>query len=156
MRKQLLIASALLGTLLVATACSGSTESTEATPTDDPMALATELIYEYGEAIYNRDQEALGDLLSDAFLLRRTDGSGFTRQGFLDAIAEGSDYELVDFELSDITAQLDGDILVTTFTQDDDIIENGKSVVSEPSPSLVTFVRVDGQWKVASEAFFSK
>jgi hypothetical protein len=68
--------------------------------------------------------------------------------------AKGSNYELVDFKLSDITAQLDGDILVTTFTQDDDIIENGKSVVSEPSPSLVTFVRVDGQWKVACRSIF--
>lgn len=156
MRNQLLIVSAHMGTLLVSTACSGSTDSTEAIPTDVPTALATELINQYGKAIFERDQEALGEMLSDAYLLRRTDGTGYTREGFINALAEGSDYELVGYEVTDVTAQQDGDILVTTFTEDVDVIENGKSVTSEPSPALVTFVRVDGKWKVASEAFFSK
>jgi hypothetical protein len=148
--------STLLGTLLFSTACSGSTSSTDDAPTDDPTALATELINQYGKAIFERDQETLGEMLSDAFLLRRTDGTGYTREGFIDALAEGSDYELVGYKVTDVNAQQDGDILVTTFTEDVDVIENGKSVTSEPSPALVTFVRVDGQWKVASEAFFSK
>lgn len=153
---QLLLVSALMGTLFATAACGGSTAGGASTPTDDPTALATELINQYAAAIFDRDQQALGDLLSDAYLLRRTDGSGYDRQGFVSAIGEGSDYKLVSYTLTDITAQQDGDILVTTFTQDVDVMEGGKPVLSRPSPALVTFVRVDGQWKVASEGFFSE
>ena len=65
--------------------------------------------------------------------------------GFIDALAQGSDYELVNYKITDVEARQDGDILV-----------DGKPVTSQPSPSLVTFVRVGGQWKLASDAFFSK
>ena len=143
----------LTATLFFTAACGSSND---ATPTDDPTALATELINQYGKAIFERDQETLGEMLSDAYLLRRTDGSGYTREGFMNALAEGSDYELVGYKVTDVTAQQDGDILVTTFIEDVEVIEKGKSVVSQPSPALVTFVRVDGKWKVASEAFFSE
>ena len=120
------------------TAACGS--SNDAAPTDDPTTLATVLINQYGKAIFERDQGTLGEMLSDAFLLRRTDGTGYTREGFIDALAEGSDYELVGYKVTDVTAQQDGDILVTTFTEDVDAIENGTSVTSEPSPALVSFV----------------
>ena len=78
-------------------------------------------------------------------VLRRSDGSGYDRQGYIDALAQGSDYELVNYKITDVEARQDGDILV-----------DGKPVTSQPSPSLVTFVRVGGQWKLASDAFFSK
>ena len=153
MRNRLILTMTLTATLFFTAACGSSND---ATPTDDPTALATELINQYGKAIFERDQETLGEMLSDAYLLRRTDGSGYTREGFMNALAEGSDYELVGYKVTDVTAQQDGDILVTTFIEDVDVIEKGKSVVSQPSPALVTFVRVDGKWKVASEAFFSE
>lgn len=144
-----------LASILVASlaACGDSSDSSTV---EDPQELATELINEYATAVFERDQEALGNLLSDAYLLRRTDGTGYDRQGYVDALADGSNYELVDYELTDITARQDGDILVATFTLDADIEENGQSVLTEPSPSLVTFVRVDGEWKIASDAFFSR
>lgn len=138
--------------VLLATGCSATNgdESSE-----DSDALATELIDKYALAVFTRDQESLGDLLSDAYLLRRSDGTGFTREGYVNALAQGSDYELVDYTITNVTAQQDGDILVATFTLEGEIIEDGRSVISEPSPSLVTFVRVDGQWKLASDAFFN-
>ena len=150
--KKIALAGTLVGTLLFTTACGNSEDTTPS----DPTALATELVDQYAQAVFDRAQEALGNLLSDAYLLRRTDGSGYTRQGYIDALGEGSGYDLVDYTISDITAQQDGDILVAMFTLDAEIIENGKSVLSEPSPSLVTFVRVDGEWKLASDAFFSE
>ena len=115
-----------------------------------------ELINQYVTAVFDRDQEGLGNLLSEAYLLRRTNGSGYDREGYVAALAQGSGYDLVTYELSDITAKQDGDILVAMFTLDANIEESGQSVISEPSPSLVTFVRVDGEWKLASDAFFSK
>lgn len=118
--------------------------------------MATELIDRYVVAVFDRDPDTLGEILSDAYLLRRSDGSGYDRQGYMDALQEGSNYELVSYQITNITAQQDGDILVAMFTLDADIEENGKSVLSEPSPSLVTFVRVDGEWKLASDAFFSR
>lgn len=150
--KQIALAGTLVGSLLFTTACGNSEDTTSS----DPTALATELVDQYAQAVFDRDQEALGNLLSDAYLLRRTDGSGYTRQGYIDALAEDSGYDLVEYTISDITAQQDGDILVAMFTLDAEIIENGKSVTSEPSPSLVTFVRIDGEWKLASDAFFSE
>ena len=139
--------------LLTMTACSASDQAPQG---EDPAALATELIDRYVVAVFDRDPDGLGDLLSDAYLLRRSDGSGYDRQGYVDALKEGSNYELVSYQITDITAQQDGDILVAMFTLDADIEENGKSVLSVPSPSLVTFVRVDGEWKLASDAFFSR
>lgn len=145
---------ALAGLMTISlVACSDSNESATV---EDPQALATELINEYATAVFERDQEALGNLLSEAYQLRRTNGSGYDREGYVAALADGSDYELVSYDLIDITAKQDGDILVATFTLDADVQENGQPVISEPSPSLVTFVRVDGEWKLASDAFFSK
>lgn len=153
MMPRLIVSAVLIGSLFVTTACSNDNQDAKV---EDPTALATELIDEYARAVFDRDQEALGNLLSDAYLLRRSDGSGYDRAGYVSALAEGSDYELVDYEITDITAQQDGDILVAMFTLDADIQENGRSVLSEPSPSLVTFVRVGDQWKLASDAFFSE
>ncbi|MGI9197805.1 MAG: nuclear transport factor 2 family protein [Candidatus Nanopelagicales bacterium] len=142
----------VLGTALAA--CSSSTPAS--TETQDPQALATQLVDTYATAVFNRDQEALGNLLSDAYVLRRTDGSGYDRDGYLAALAQDSPYELVSYKITDIQAKQDGDILVATFLLDAEIQENGKPVTSEPSTSLVTFVRQDGQWKLASDAFYSK
>ena len=153
MRRRIKIAVLLSSALIAVTACSNSEETSSP---QEPTALATELIDRYALAVFDRDQDALAELLSDAYLLRRTDGSGYNRAGYVNALAEGSNYELIDYTISDITAQLDGDILVAMFTLDAEILENGRSVISEPSPSLVTFVRVDGEWKLASDAFFSE
>ena len=153
MKQRFTIPVVLACAVLVLTACSNSNDSSSL---EDPTALATELIDQYGTAVFERDQEALGELLSDAYLLRRADGSGYDREGYVSALAQGSNYELVDYSISDITAQQDGDILVATFTLQGDIEEDGRPVISEPSPSLVTFVRVDGEWKLASDAFFSQ
>ena len=138
---------------LTGAACSASGDSMEV---QDPQALASELIDQYAVAVFERDQEALSDLLSDAYVLRRSDGSGYDRQGYVDALAAGSTYELVDYTVTDVRAKRDGDVLVATFLLEAEILENGKPVMSEPSSSLVTFVRVNGQWKLASDAFFSK
>ena len=153
MKRRFTIPVLLACAALALTACSGSTDSS---PSEDPTALATELIDEYVQAVFDRDQEALGGLLSDAYLLRRANGSGYDREGYVAALADGSGYDLVSYELSDISAKRDGDILVAMFTLDADVQENGEPVITEPSPSLVTFVRVDGEWKLASDAFFSK
>lgn len=155
MRIRHVLTSALTGVLLVSTlvACSGSATSGES---QSPQALATELIDRYAIAVFDRDQEALGNLLSDAYVLRRADGSGYDRQGYLAALAEGSDYDLVNYEITDVQARQDGDILVASFLLEAEILEGGQPVTSEPSYSLVTFVRVDGEWKLASDAFFSQ
>ena len=151
-------ASVVLAGLMILTlaACGGSNETAQVSARQGPQALATELIDRYAVAVFERDQQALGDLLSDAYVLRRTDGTGYDRQGYIDALAEGSDYELVDYTISDVSAKQDGDILVATFTLEAEILEGGRSVTSAPSPSLVTFVRVDGEWKLASDAFYSE
>ena len=153
MQRHRILITLLSAALLTLSACSTSDQSTQE---EDPTAVATELIDRYALAVFDRDPEALGELLSDAYLLRRSDGSGYDRQGYMDALKEGSNYELVNYQITDITAQQDGDILVAMFTLDADIEENGRSVLSTPSPSLVTFVRVDGEWKLASDAFFSR
>jgi ketosteroid isomerase-like protein len=153
MKRSMTIPLLLACAALVLTACNNSNDSSSS---EDPTALATELINQYGQAVFSRDQEALGELLSDAYLLRRADGTGYDREGYINALAQDSDYELVDHSITDITARQDGDILVAMFTLQGDIEEGGRSVISEPSPSLVTFVRVDGEWKLASDAFFSR
>ena len=153
MKRRFTIPVLLTCAVLVMTACSSSTDSSSS---EDPTALATELIGQYANAVFDRDQEALGGLLSDAYLLRRANGSGYDREGYVAALADGSGCDLVSYKLSDITAKQDGDILVAMFTLDADVQEDGEPVITEPSPSLVTFVRVDGEWKLASDAFFSK
>lgn len=143
--------AALLATTV--TACGSAADSADA---QDTQALAASLVEEYGQAVIKRDQEALGNLLSGAYVLRRTDGSGYDRAGFVEALGDQSDYELVSYKIKDLQAKRDGDVLVATFLLDGVVMENGRPVTSQPSTSLVTFVRVDGQWKLASDAFFSK
>lgn len=143
--------AALLATTV--TACSSSADSADS---QDTQALAASLVDQYGQAVIKRDQEALGNLLSGAYVLRRTDGSGYDRAGFVEALGDQSDYELVSYKIKDLQAKRDGDVLVATFLLDGVVMENGRPVTSQPSTSLVTFVRVDGQWKLASDAFFSK
>ena len=142
---------ALLATTV--TACSSSADSADNL---DTQALAAGLVEQYGQAVLGRDQEALGSLLSGAYVLRRTDGSGYDREGFVKALGDDSDYKLESYEIKDLQAKRDGDVLVATFVLDGVVMDNGKPVMSQPSTSLVTFVRVDGQWKLASDAFFSK
>ena len=117
-------AAVLLAGLMAVTlaACGGSAETAQSTASQDPQTLATELIDRYAVAVFERDQQALGDLLSEAYVLRRTDGTGYDRQGYIDALAEGSDYELVDYTISDVQAKQDGDILVATFTLEAEIL----------------------------------
>ena len=152
MRNRLILTTILAASLLFTAACSRTNDTAQV---EDPAALATELIDEYLLAVFDRDQEALGNVLSEAYLLRRTDGTGYDRQGYVDALAQDSDYAFENYSINDVTAQQDGDILVATFSLDADITDNGRSVTSEPRTSLITFVQVDGQWKVASDAFFS-
>ena len=116
----LVVVAASVMIVAALSACGSSDPSDEA---KDPNALASELLDRYAVAVFERDQQALGDLLSDAYLLRRSDGSGYDRQGYLDALAQGSDYELVDYSITDISARQDGDILVATFTLNADIQE---------------------------------
>lgn len=113
MRSQTPALSALM--IATLTACGDSSDSSTG---EDPQALATELINEYATAVFERDQEALGNLLSAAYQLRRTNGSGYDREGYVAALADGSDYEPVSYDLIDITAKQDGDILVATLTLD--------------------------------------
>lgn len=148
--------------VLAAALLAGCGQGTSAEPSAsgdasaDATALAESLVDEYAAAVFERDQEALSNLLSDAYVLRRSDGSGYDKQGYVDALADGSDYELVDYRITDVTAKRDGDILVATFWLDATIEENGRQVTTKPSPSLVTFVQVDGEWKLASDGFFSE
>ena len=145
------IVSLLLATGLVA--CAISTAPPDDT---DPQALATELIDQYAIAVFDRDKEALANLLSEAYVLRRANGSGYDRQGYLDALSEGSDYNLVSYKITEVRAKQDGDVLVASFLLEAQILEGGRPVTSKPSYSLVTFVRIDGEWKLASDAFFSQ
>lgn len=147
----------LTAVLALATACSsGSDTAGGATSDGETIELATELIDRYAVAVFDRDQEALAALLSDAYLLRRTDGSGYDKQGYVDAIGDDTDYELVSYEVRDITARRSGPVLVAEFTLEGEIQEGGQLVTAEPSPSLVTFVEVEGKWQLASDAFFSQ
>ena len=155
MRLGSVLSSAIVGLLLATglVACASSTAPPDDT---DPQALATELIDRYAIAVFDRDKEALANLLSDAYVLRRADGSGYDRQGYLDALNEGSDYDLVSYKITDVRAKQDGDVLVASFLLEAQILEGGQPVTSKPSYSLVTFVRIDGEWKLASDAFFSR
>ena len=143
--------SLLLATGLVA--CATSTAPPDDT---DPQAPATEPIDQYAIAVFDRDKEALANLLSEAYVLRRANGSGYDRQGYLDALSEGSDYNLVSYKITEVRAKQDGDVLVASFLLEAQILEGGRPVTSKPSYSLVTFVRIDGEWKLASDAFFSQ
>ena len=60
MRRQLVPALMTASLMLATVSCGNSSESA---PAEDPTALATELINRYGAAVFERDQQALGELL---------------------------------------------------------------------------------------------
>lgn len=122
----------------------------------DPVQMAQAAIKDEWDAAVAEDADRYRELSSSAFRLQRADGSGSWRDEYADGLRDPAAYDLSSYEISDVAAKRDGDVLVTTYTVIMKLTKDGKSFPDKPTRFMTTFVRRDGKWLAASEANFGK
>lgn len=149
------LAVRLLGVLFVAAclatlvAC-GSDDGDKAPTLNDPSRTGTELVEHYMSLLAAKDVDGLGDFLSDAFLRQGAEGSFYSKEQYLQNLPQIGDYSI-----SDVTARQSGDALVVRWLFAVTEVIDGRTLSSEPTPRLATFVWTDGEWRLLSHANFN-
>jgi hypothetical protein len=139
-----------LAVLLAGASACGDDDRDGAPSLDDPGATAAELVDEYFTLLSAGDGSGLEELLSDAFVVQRADGSTATKDEYLTDLPE-----IERFEVSDLLARQDGDALVVRYEQTVQETIGGERLRTDPAPRLSTFVWADGRWRLSSHANFN-
>jgi hypothetical protein len=142
----LVIGAALL--LVLTVACSDEDDS--APDLDDPNQTAEELVNEFIGLIRDDDVDGLENLLSDAFILQRADGSTVTKDDYLSDLPE-----VGEFTVDDVQGQQSDAALVVSWTLTIESVIDGQPFAEDPAPRLSTFTWQDGDWRMTSHANFN-
>jgi ketosteroid isomerase-like protein len=111
----------------------------------DPSALET--VTPFFELLRAGDTDGLAELLSDAWIIQRSDGNHLGKDEYLanQPIVEG--YEFYDVEMTEA-----GDLRVVRSLVSVDAQVDGETITPAPSPYLSTFVRDGDAWRMISHA----
>ncbi len=143
-----LLLSVLAIVLVAAAAACGSDDS--APTLSDPDQTGDELTNRFITLLAGKDAAGLEKFLSEAFILQRASGSSATKADYLPTIPN-----IGPFEISDLSARQDNDILVVKWRMAIQEVIDGKSYSTKPAPRLSTFVWRDGRWQLSSHANFN-
>ena len=116
----------------------------------DPSQTGSALVESYMSMLAAKDIKGLEALLSDAFLRQGAEGSFYTKAEYLQRLPAIRDYRI-----SDVTALQAGDSLVVRWLFTVTEVIDGRSLTTEPTPRLATFVWSDGEWRLLSHANFN-
>lgn len=145
-----LVAIALL-VVLGAAGCDGDDDGADGAPAlDDPATTGDELVNEFFALVAEKDTAGLDELLSDAFVVLRANGTSSTKDDYLPDLPDVGEYQT-----SNVTAAQDGESLVVAY--DLTVVETieGEPFETDPAPRLSTFVWDDGAWRLVSHANFN-
>lgn len=143
--------SALAGAMVLAaflSGCGGSSYDTSAKPTADNAEALTQ-VTRFFDDVVKKDQTDLQRFLAPNFVQQRTTGIGINKVDYIKGLPDLYSYKLVDVEGS-----LYGDSLTATYQASTNLIVDGKKYPKAPVPFLSTFVRVNGEWYMASNGNF--
>ena len=143
--------SALAGAIVLATllsGCGGTSYDTSAKPTADNAEALTQ-VTRFFDDVVKKDQTDLQRFLAPNFVQQRTTGIGIDKDTYIKGLPDLYSYKLVDVEGS-----LYGDSLTATYQASTNLIVDGKKYPKAPVPFLSTFVRVNGEWYMASNGNF--
>lgn len=144
------LSTILLAAALVLGVACGSDSDGGDVALENPTETGSELANQYLTLLQEKDVDGLRDFLSDAFILQRADGTYSEKAAYLDNLPD-----IGPFTIADVTALQAGDTLIVRWFLTVEEVINGQSYNTEPAPRLSTFVRSDGDWRLASHANFN-
>lgn len=149
------LVAALVGALLVVTACSGDRAGTVATghlpdAFRDRDASAVDLFAVYSDALVAKDAVVLDELLGDEFLLQRTNGTWVDKAGFLGRLPN-----LRSFTVANLTEQRGTNVIVARMDATGDLSVDGTQYRTSSAPMLVVFEWAEGHWVLQAQGNFN-
>jgi ketosteroid isomerase-like protein len=103
------------------------------------------------DAVMSGDPAQLAAILAPEFQIQRADGTGLDKTGYVD----GGGANLVDYQLRDVVATEDEDILVVRYLLVVSETISGQPVEAE-APRLTVFRRDGDRWLVVAHANFAQ
>lgn len=137
----------VLGLLSVGSAGASTARASRAS---NPTATADTLLTKYFTLLQDKDEAGLERFLSPAFTLQRADGTGSGKDEFLENLPT-----VESFELTDLTANRVGNVVVVRYLAEATGIVNGKPYTPGPAPRLSVFSRDGARWQIVAHANFN-
>lgn len=138
-----------LACILALGACGGGESASSATPADTDKT-ATELVTRLFQDVKEKDTAGLQEFLDASWQLRRADGDSLTKNQYIAGLPD-----LRGYSISQVRGTQSGSALVASYTATTDLIVDGQTYKGTPAPYLASFVKVDGQWRMTSQANFN-
>lgn len=124
--------------------------STSPTAATGNRQLGQELAGQFFSILQRGDATNLEEFLDPAFQIARTDGSTADKAQYLQQPAK-----VEAFEIDNVVASRDGDLLVARYDVVTEEIIDGKAYSSEPKPRLSVFIDDNGIWRMLAHANLS-
>lgn len=137
----------ILALALIGAACSDDDSAAPAVDNADGFTMVSTFI----ETIAAGDMEAIEDLLSDGYQNQHGNGTGDTKDEYIEAPSELRRWEIGG---ETVTTQ-HGDYAVVRWTMAIDSTIGGVEFGQDTNPRLTTFVWEDDRWRVISHANFN-
>jgi hypothetical protein len=135
----------------VLTSCSDDSSGDHAPRLAAPDDTGRELATEFLTILQDADLDALDAFLADGFQLQRTDGTGATKDEYLQDPAQVNEFTIGPA----VVAVQQDDVLTVRWTVTVDSVINGQQAGRTEAPRLSTYVWVDGRWRLLSHANFN-
>ena len=130
-------------------ACGSEENASPATPADTDKT-ATELVTRFLQDVKEKDTADLQEFLDDSWQIRRVNGDSLTKDEYI-----GDLPDLRSYEISKVRGTQSDNALVASYTTVMDLVVDGTPFKGEPAPYLASFVQVDGQWRMLTQANFN-
>jgi hypothetical protein len=124
-----------------------------ATPTSaltDPDAAALDLMTIYSDMLVAKDRDGLDALLSDAFVIQRTDGSHATKDEYLANLPD-----LTSFAFEEPSEARAGDVVTLRMLAQAELVIDGQPYRPEPAPMLAVFQWSGPGWQLVAQGNFN-
>jgi hypothetical protein len=130
-------------------ACGGGESASSATPADTDRQ-ATQLVTRLFQDVKEKDTADLEAFLDPSWQLRRADGDRLTKSEYIAGLPD-----LRGYSISGVRGTANGPALVASYTATTDLVVDGQTYKGTPAPYLASFVKVDGRWRMISQANFN-
>ena len=136
---------------MVALGSCGSDENASSATPGDTNATATKLVTRFLQDVKAKDTADLQQFLDDSWQIRRGDGDSRTKNEYVNDLPD-----LRSFKVSAGRGTESEDALVASYTGDFDLVVDGKPYKDAPAPFLASFVKVNGEWRMTTQANFNQ
>ena len=136
---------------MVALGSCGSDENASSATPADINATATKLVTRFLQDVKAKDTADLQQFLDDSWQIRRGDGDSRTKNEYVKDLPD-----LRSYTVTDVQGTQSEDALVASYTGTLDLVVDGQQYKDAPAPFLASFVKVDGEWRMTTQANFNQ